>query len=787
MFLPPPSALPAHLPPNPLTPAQGKSPRRQKGLMRPRNDAHFHEAAEMLLRYAYDGCPVDCGRNWTVPEMQAAIDRGAHPSAQKPEAAAACRAEALERVKDGCCRIVKWNDIRHNPPPNLKISPIAAIPHKSRLYRMILDLAFSLKMPTHAIPSVNDSSDKTLAPQHAMYELGNVIPRIVHALATAPDDGIPFLFSKIDLKDGYWRMVVNERDAWNFAYVLPPLHPTDEPQLVIPDSLQMGWSESPPFFCAATETARDIAATSLSATKPLHHHPLEHIMLSGHDTDDDTTEHRKFLTLLEVYVDDFIALAHTTNPRELQRISRALLHAIEAIFPGPEVTGSSMGPAVSTKKLIAEGTWESKKEILGWLIDGMARTISLPPEKAAKLITNAKHMSNLRAIPLKQFHQTHGKLQFASIAIPCGKALMGPLDKAIAKATKTEKRFIPVTAQLRDTLRDWTALLRHAAARPTHVKELVEHTPTFRGFVDASKWGVGGVWFGGTLPLQPTVWFTPWPDTIRTQLCTDKNRHGTITISDLELAGILFHFLALESIATKQGYSLKHQSVAIWCDNLPAVAWTYKFRTATSDVSARLLRALAVRLHATHSALINIQHISGSYNIMADVASRQHTTDPSAFLHSFSTTFPPPQQGYWTLFQFANTLKSKVFSELLHERSPLESWKRLKEHGGAFGTNGANGFISTSLHSLQRLQACTQPCSTTCWLPTPSMCEQAAFEPPNRKFEPKLSKWRYAPSPRQSSWMVNEIPWKRRKAAIQNSSTNSWRATKEKIHRRNHD
>ena len=34
----------------------------------------------------------------------------------------------------------------------------------------------------------------------------------------------------------------------------------DEPlQIVIPTSLQMGWVESPPFFCGASETARDVA------------------------------------------------------------------------------------------------------------------------------------------------------------------------------------------------------------------------------------------------------------------------------------------------------------------------------------------------------------------------------------------------------------------------------------------------------------------------------------------------------------------------------------------------
>jgi hypothetical protein len=44
----------------------------------------------------------------------------------------------------------------------------------------------------------------------------------------------------------------------DFLYVLP--QPEEAPtQLVIPTSLQMGWVESPPYFCAAIETIRDIA------------------------------------------------------------------------------------------------------------------------------------------------------------------------------------------------------------------------------------------------------------------------------------------------------------------------------------------------------------------------------------------------------------------------------------------------------------------------------------------------------------------------------------------------
>ena len=133
----------------------------------------------------------------------------------------------LARVAKGGCRIILWKTLRESPPPNLKISPITAILRKSHLYRIILDLSFELQVNKEKLCSINDSSDKALAPHHAMYELGNVIPQIIWQMTLVPKNGAPILFSKIDLKDGYWRMVVNEHDAWNFAYVLPPEHPGD--------------------------------------------------------------------------------------------------------------------------------------------------------------------------------------------------------------------------------------------------------------------------------------------------------------------------------------------------------------------------------------------------------------------------------------------------------------------------------------------------------------------------------------------------------------------------------
>jgi hypothetical protein len=178
-----------------------------------------------------------------------------------------------------------------------------------------------------------------------------------YAMATSKDSVTPFLFTKVDLKDGYWRMCVNADDAWNFAYVLQGGKPEDPIQLVIPEALQMGWGESPPFFCAATETARDIAQENFETKKVMAPQPMEDIMM---DIDWTTVplparlpssenDKGKFLSVLEVYIDDFIGLIQSTNKDHLLQCSRTILSAISNVFPPPEITNSSMGSAVSVK------------------------------------------------------------------------------------------------------------------------------------------------------------------------------------------------------------------------------------------------------------------------------------------------------------------------------------------------------------------------------------------------------------------------------------------------------
>jgi len=173
------------------------------------------------------------------------VDKGPHSSALEDDAIAQIQMEAREKEAQGFANIYKWEDLKKDLPRALKLSPLAMIPHKSRKYRAILDLSYQLMVAGYMLPSVNDATVQ-MAPEEAMDQIGSVLPRMIEALAAAHMEGGDIMFSKLEIKDGFWRMVCEEGEDWNFAYMLPN-HEVEPVKIVVPSALQMGWALSPPF------------------------------------------------------------------------------------------------------------------------------------------------------------------------------------------------------------------------------------------------------------------------------------------------------------------------------------------------------------------------------------------------------------------------------------------------------------------------------------------------------------------------------------------------------------
>ena len=237
------------------------------------------------------------------------------------------------------------------------------IPHKSRQFQTILDLSFQLQHKGKLMESVNSTTVKQ-APAEAMIQLGNYIKHLVATLADNYDTNNPFYFAKLNMKVGFWQMVVANEDAWNFCYMLPsriPGRPLEETEIVVPKCLQMGWCKSPPFFCAASKTAQDVITALLKeAVLPLY--PLEGDMLSKATLDTMHCLHATaaYVNPIEVFVDDFLAMTNNFSKEHLQKISQAMLHGIHSVFPPPSTSDHDEHDPISQKKLNAgEGTWET--------------------------------------------------------------------------------------------------------------------------------------------------------------------------------------------------------------------------------------------------------------------------------------------------------------------------------------------------------------------------------------------------------------------------------------------
>jgi hypothetical protein len=223
---------------------------------------------------------VDCGPAWSWSTIEAAVARGPHRSATENENITLVHEDIQYQVDAGFCKVLPWKEVQRLRPKNLKISPIAVVPQKDRPGRIILDLSFPVypdnkrnQKPIQA--GVNDTTAK-LAPDGPVQEIRQVFCRLL-SLINEAEAGEVVMLAKIDLSGGFWRMLVQEDQQWNFAYVMPD-PPDQEIRIVVPSALQMGWAESPTYFCAATEMGRDIIQGLVDSEVELPPHCLESYM-----------------------------------------------------------------------------------------------------------------------------------------------------------------------------------------------------------------------------------------------------------------------------------------------------------------------------------------------------------------------------------------------------------------------------------------------------------------------------------------------------------------------------
>ena len=180
-------------------------PIQHRNNMCPSGVAVHHPAYAKLLEYASKGCPVKTGHNWSKEEIHAAVMRGPHESDFSKESIAHFAAEEKAKMASKQLHLVWYDMIKDNLPEQMKVFPITAIPHKSKAFPSILDLAFSLRLIHRGrVSLVNENSEK-MAPAGAIDKIGNVLMRLIHDFSEGPYDA-NILQAKCYIKDFFGRL-----------------------------------------------------------------------------------------------------------------------------------------------------------------------------------------------------------------------------------------------------------------------------------------------------------------------------------------------------------------------------------------------------------------------------------------------------------------------------------------------------------------------------------------------------------------------------------------------------
>jgi hypothetical protein len=289
-------------------------------------------------------------------------------------------------------------------------------------------------------------------------------------------------------------------------------------------SCTMGWTQSPPAFSNMSETVTDVANLNfVRSGLDVSPHRLDEPAAALDDLsrdaqprgDDDALASARLHTLhpevpfeseniapcpisnrviarpvgeTDVIVDDFIQLGQG-GTRRLKALRAHLLHAIDQVLSQPAKDEPHRNEAVSLKKLLqGDGSWNTRKLILGWIIDTVRQTIELPAHRKDTLAQIFEELSGLKRVNAKKWASILGKLRFISVAIPGSGGLFSALQWANNKAKGNRIR---VNRFVRDSIDAFGRLAASLCHRPTHLAEIVPQDPNLLGATDAAKVGMG--------------------------------------------------------------------------------------------------------------------------------------------------------------------------------------------------------------------------------------------------------------------------------------------------------
>jgi len=682
-----------------------------------------HPTAQYLSRLACTGAPtISTTRPWTLELKDAAFQRGPHISAK--EHSSFLMEGTYEYTSMCYWTVLPYSAVRHLP--QLRLAPAGVVPQRERRPCPIMDYSYYNTNPSF-LP---------IAPDHAM-QFGRALPRILQRLAYCNPVFGPPLLAKIDLADGYYRVPVSATASLHLAVVLPPDKGSGN-LIALPLSLPMGWNHSPPYFCVYTELVADLANSQS--------YPVEHPVLA--QTQLFQEPQRQFYTsaqvlgtstvpplqYTDVYLDDFITIAQ--QPLHLPAMNN-LLHSLYNVFI--DRPDDSRRQLVSTKKLQqGDATFSTKKRILGWDLDTVNMTNTLPQHRLDSLKNMLHDMIPKSCTSRKKWHKLLGTLRSTTPALYGASHALSILQHALTDTTNHRIRLTPL---IREVLRHWLHLAQQASDNPAPLAAVVPTHPTILAATNASKVGMGGFWVNAPSPTQPSgeyyLWRHAFSDAVKQSLITADNPSGTVTINDLELMAIITGAV-LASNNTKQ----LHPTILQAADNTAAIAWARRGSTTSISAPAFLLHHFGQLRQAKPFAFHPV-YTPGSSNTLADCCSRSFDLSNMEFLTHIQRLYPVKSS--WKLVTPPSELTSQLSYSLFGKLHRQASTPPAAQQTTPPGTCGKTSALASSLTPNWWTLMTLFPCCNS----SPSVIDEVSLLPAG--LQSALAPWK-APF----------VPWARR-------------------------
>jgi hypothetical protein len=216
-----------------------------------------HPTAQYLHDMACTGAPnIIAKPPWPSVVRDQVYQRGPQVSAAKHHAQFLIE-DMFDYVQMGYWVVLPYQAVRLLC--NLRLAPASVVPQKERRPRPIMDYSFYR----------TNQSCHLIAP-FASIQFGGTLQRLLQCIVYCNPSHGPPLLAKVDLLDGYYRIPLSPEASLHLAMLIPSDILTEPSLIALPLTLPMGWSHSPPYFCAYTETIADIANTH----QPRPEHPL---------------------------------------------------------------------------------------------------------------------------------------------------------------------------------------------------------------------------------------------------------------------------------------------------------------------------------------------------------------------------------------------------------------------------------------------------------------------------------------------------------------------------------